>query len=107
MRLLLDECVPRQFIRELSGLDVSTVVQEGWSGMKNGELLRGMAERAFDVLITTDRNLRYQQNVAESAIAVVVLEGPSNRLADLIPLVGSLRQVLTELQPGTVARLHE
>lgn len=61
MRVLLDECVPRALRQDLPGHDVKTVGEAGWAGVKNGALLR-LAETAFDVLLTVDRNLEYQQN---------------------------------------------
>ncbi|CAN5754435.1 hypothetical protein BH23GEM7_BH23GEM7_24340 [soil metagenome] len=71
MRVLLDDCVPQKRRRELPGHEVRTVVEAGWSGMKNGPLLRLAAEQ-FDVLLTVDTNVQYQQNLARFPIAVVV-----------------------------------
>jgi hypothetical protein len=62
MRVLLDECVPRALREQLPGHDVKTVVEAGWAGVKNGELL-GLAAQRFDVLLTVDRNLEYQKNL--------------------------------------------
>ena len=86
MQVLLDECVPRPLKRELPDYQVRTVVEMGWSGKKNGELLQLMSEEGFTVLLTTDRNLQYQQNLQQAGIAVVVMVASSNRLLDLIPL---------------------
>jgi hypothetical protein len=61
MRVLLDECVPRALRNDISGHEVRTVAEAGWAGVKNGELLR-LAATAFDVLITVDRSLEYQQS---------------------------------------------
>lgn len=83
MRILLDECVPRPLKRELPGHDVHTVPEMGWSGKKNGELLQLMLPENFEVFLTVDQNLRYQQNLWAANIGVVVLVAPSNRLADL------------------------
>jgi hypothetical protein len=63
MRILLDECVPRRLARELAGHDVRTVPEMGWSGKRNGELLQLMAGQGFEVFLTVDQNLRYQQNL--------------------------------------------
>jgi len=95
MRILLDECVPRGLRDELPGHEVKTVAEAGWAGVKNGELLRLAAER-FDVLLTVDRNLEYQQNFQGAAVAVVVVHAPSNDIAALRPL---MRQVLAAI-PG-------
>ena len=87
MLILLDECVPRQLRRFLTGHDVRTIHQMGWAGRKNGQLLRLMAEQAMDVLMTVDQNLRYQQNPYRLGVAVVVLVAESNRLEDLELLI--------------------
>ena len=96
MRVLLDECVPRALRDELSGHDVRTVAENGWSGAKNGELLRLAADR-FDVLLTVDRNLEYQQNFLGAEVAVIVVHAPSNDIAALKPL---MRQVLEAIPPA-------
>jgi uncharacterized protein DUF5615 len=62
MRVLLDECVPRALREELLGHEVMTVAEVGWAGVKNGELVL-LAARRFDLLLTVDRNLEYQQNL--------------------------------------------
>lgn len=87
MRVLLDECAPRPLKRELVAYEIRTVVEMGWSGKKNGELLRLMSQEGFTVLLTTDQNLRYQQNLQQAGVAVVVLVARSNRLPDLVPLI--------------------
>jgi hypothetical protein len=83
----------------LADHDVKTVPEAGWAGVENGKLL-GQAQADFDVFVTTDRNLMFQQNLPEFDIAVVVLEGKSNRLRDLEPLVPSLLKTLAAAQPG-------
>ncbi len=102
MRILLDECVPRPLKRELSDYKIQTVVEMGWSGKKNGELLRLMSQEGFTILLTTDQNLRYQQNLQQAGVAVLVLVAPSNKLADLLPLIPEARQVLNTITPGAV-----
>lgn len=82
MKLLLDECVDQRFASELSWYEVKTVAEMGWAGVKNGDLL-ALAEKEFDVLITVDRNIPFQQNLSKFNIAVLILHAPSNRLADL------------------------
>lgn len=90
MRVLLDECVPRSLREQLPGHEVKTVAESGWAGVKNGELLRLAAER-FDVLLTVDRNLEYQQNFLGAALAVIVVHAPSN---DVSVLRGFMPKVL-------------
>ncbi len=102
MRILLDECAPRPLKRELTDKEIRTVVEMGWSGKKNGELLRLMGQEGFTILLTTDQNLRYQQNLQQSGVAVVVLIASSNKLSDLLPLIPDARVVLDTIAPGEV-----
>ena len=102
MQVLLDECVPRPLKRELPDYQVRTVVEMGWSGKKNGELLQLMSEEGFTVLLTTDRNLQYQQNLQQAGIAVVVMVASSNRLLDLIPLIPKVGNALAQITPAQV-----
>jgi PIN like domain len=102
MRILLDECAPRPLKRELVGYDIRTVVEMGWSGKKNGELLRLMSQEGFTILLTTDQNLRYQQNLQQAGVAVVVLVASSNRLPDLLPLMPDALNALKTIAPGQV-----
>ena len=90
MQILLDECVPRPLKRELTDYEVRTVVEMGWAGKKNGELLKLMMQDGFTILLTADQNLRYQQNLQQAGVAVIVMVAPSNRLADLLPLIPSV-----------------
>jgi hypothetical protein len=104
-RVLLDECVPRRFQRDLEGIDVSHVVSEGWAGRRNGELLRLMRERGFATLVTVDRNLAFQQNVAATGLAVVVMHAESNRVEDLRALVPALIDAIARTSAGEVTRV--
>ena len=106
MRILLDECVPRPLRRELTGHDVRTIREMGWAGKKNGELLALMAGAGFEVLLTVDQNLRYQQNLAVAGVAVVVMIAPSNRLDDLVPLVPAVEVALGGVQAGDVVEVR-
>jgi hypothetical protein len=105
MRVLLDECVPRRLRRELAGHDVRTVPEMGWSGKKNGELLGLMAGQSFEVLVTVNQSIRHQQNLQSAGVAVLVLVAPSNRLADLVPLVPSAQSALGSIKPGDVVEI--
>ena len=104
MRILLDECVPRRFRRQLQGHEVRTVPEMGWGAFKNGVLLASVFGK-FDVLVMTDQRLIYQQNVSGFKIAVVVLVAPRNKLELLLPLVQQLVKVLAEVKPGEVHRV--
>ena len=103
MRILLDECMPARLRRNLPGHDVQTVPQAGWASIKNGKLLRLIADSGkFDVFLTVDKNLPQQQKIEELPFAVVVLRAKSNRLADVIPFASELIRRLPEFQPGYV-----
>jgi hypothetical protein len=104
MRVLLDECVPRALRHELPGHDVKTVAEAGWAGVKNGKLLRLAADR-FDVLLTVDRNLEYQQNFQGAAIAVVVVHAPSNDIAVLQPLMPQVLAAIPRAARGKVTNV--
>lgn len=77
MRVLFDQGTPVPLRQALTGHTVSTAYELGWATLKNGELLRSAEERGFEVLVTTDTHLRYQQNLAARQIAVVVLSTTS------------------------------
>ena len=104
MRLLLDESVPSRLRRSLVGHEVRTVVEMGWSGVKNGELL-ALATTEFDAFITVDKNLPYQQNLAMLPVAVIVLDAPSIELPALLPLLPALERVLASLNRKTYVRV--
>ena len=104
MRLLLDESVPVRLRRSLPSHSVKTVVEMGWGGVKNGALF-ALAAKEFDVFLTVDKNLPYQQNLGNLPIAVIVLEAHSNELAALLPLLRKLEQALGGLQPCTFVRV--
>lgn len=99
MRLILDECIDRRLARDFVSYDVKTVPQMGWAGIKNGQLL-ALVEASFDVFITVDRNLAFQQNLPQFDVVVIVLQARSNRLADLKPLVPKILVVLPLAQKG-------
>ena len=100
MRLLLDESVPVKFRRSLPNHDVRTVVEMGWSGVKNGKLL-ALAANGFDAFVTVDKNLPYQQNLTTLPVAVIVLDAVSNELPALHPLLPALERALLSLKPRT------
>ncbi|HEY8872213.1 MAG TPA: DUF5615 family PIN-like protein [Stellaceae bacterium] len=105
MRILLDEQLPRQLARQLVGHEVRSVQQQGWAGLANGELLRRAAADMFDVFVTADQNLQFQQNLSGAPLGVVVLVARSNALEDLLPLVLPLLQAVQDARPGEVRRV--
>jgi predicted nuclease of predicted toxin-antitoxin system len=99
VRVLIDECIDWRLLRDLIGHDVKTARQAGWAAIKNGELL-ALASQQFDVFVTVDRNLSFQQNLIAYPIAVIVLRARTNRLADLRPLVPALLAAIQAARPG-------
>jgi predicted nuclease of predicted toxin-antitoxin system len=106
MRILLDECVPARLARDLSSHEVRTVPQVGWASKENGELL-SLASGQFDVFLTTDQKLSYQQSVSKYDVAVLVLVAHRNTLEHLRPLIPAALQLLSQVQPGRVYRVGE
>ena len=101
MRVLLDECIDRRFAAAIVGHEVKTVPQAGWAAVKNGELLTLAADR-FDIFVTVDRNLSFQQHLPRFSIAVIVLRAQSNRLVDLRPLAQDLLKAIPIAKRGEV-----
>jgi predicted nuclease of predicted toxin-antitoxin system len=106
MRLLLDECVPRKLksFFVAAGHDCETAREAGYGGMANGELL-AQAELLFDVLITSDRNLRYQQNFKGRVIAILVLAAHSNDISDIEQLIPDALTALKSIKAGEVVEV--
>ncbi len=103
-RVLLDECLPAQLKRDLAEHQVKTVRNQGWSGIKNGELL-ALMEFRFDVFITADRNLEYQHNTRDIPVGIVVLEALQNSIKYIRPLVPEILTALNHIQPGQIIRI--
>ncbi len=101
MKLLLDECIDRRLAKELKGHFVRTAPQMGWAAIKNGQLL-SLAEKQFDVFITVDRNLAFQQPLPRFDIAVIVLHSKTNRLSDLKPLIPKILHAARSAKPGHI-----
>jgi predicted nuclease of predicted toxin-antitoxin system len=106
MRILLDENFPLDFTKLLVAEEVTVlhVHSLGWSGIKNGDLLR-RASNVCEVFITLDRNLEFQQNIKILPFGVVVLFARSNRIADLVPHIDSLLKAANHVEPGRVERV--
>jgi hypothetical protein len=99
MKVLLDECVPRKLGRELTDHEVFTVTERGWSGIKNGNLL-ALAAPEFDVFLTIDQNLKYQQNLKNFSIGIILLTARNNRLKSLLPLMPEVREAMSKIAAG-------
>jgi hypothetical protein len=104
MRPLLDEHLPIGLVAEFPGHAVHAVSGRGWSGIKNGELLRRMSGQ-FDALVTMDRSIEFQQRIATLRFGIVLVRARSNRMQDLMALVPSIRSALDTLKPGRICRV--
>lgn len=96
-RVLLDECLPKKLKREFVNCLVSTVPEMGWAGKKNGELMTA-AFGQFDVFVTADQNLQYQQNLTYANIGVIVLIAINNRIETLSPLMPKVNDVIERVE---------
>ncbi|MBA3871096.1 MAG: DUF5615 family PIN-like protein [Anaerolineae bacterium] len=106
MKILLDECLPKRLKGELTGHDVQTVPEAGWAGKKNGVLLKLMVE-VFDVFITVDQNMQYQQPLEDLPIAFVVLVARNNKLETLQPMMAQVLWLLNTIKSGQLVEVRE
>lgn len=104
MKVLPDECLPRRLARALTGHEVKTVQQAGWSGKTNGDLLRLM-QGQFEVFVTIDSNLLSQQKLTNLQIAIVVLRAKSNKFEDVEPLVPDILQKMSSIKAGQIIKI--
>jgi hypothetical protein len=104
VKVLFDTCVPRPLRQRLGGVEVVTAQEAGWGALKNGDLLRA-ARRPFDVLVTTDQNLKYQQNLEDKNVAIIV--SPTNLLPKVLRLADKVIAALSKIQPGSFGEIEE
>ena len=90
MKILLDECVTKHLKPFLSEHEVVTVREMGWSGVKNGKLLTLCVENQFEIFLTIDKNLQYQQNIDKYALTIVILNSSTSKVEDLKEFIPSL-----------------
>ncbi|MCL4511170.1 MAG: hypothetical protein M1470_08895 [Bacteroidetes bacterium] len=102
MKILLDECLNWRLKKEFEPHEVFTVQDMGWSGITNGKLMAKASEQKFEVFVTIDKNLPFQQNIREYKLAVVVFQTPLNRLEYIRPLMPTLLKKLPEMVFGEV-----
>lgn len=104
MRILLDESLPRDLSNLLLGHEVMTVQKAGWSGIKNGKLLT-LAARTFEVFITADRNIEFQQNLLTLPITIIVLQLRKTRIQEIKPLIPELLKMLNCITPKSLHKV--
>ena len=103
MKILIDECLPDELKETVAamGHECPTVRRAGYGSKKNGEPLK-LAEDRWDVLLTSDRNVKYQQNMTGRSVSILILCAKSNRMKDLLPLMPACAEALLSIQPGRV-----
>ncbi len=105
MKVLLDECLPQDLRKHLVGHECQTVPETGFSGKPNGKLL-ALAERSgWQVVLTIDQGMPYQQNLAGRTISLGIIRARSNRLPDLLPHVPEILSALRSIKPGQMVRI--
>ena len=104
MKILLDECLPRRLLRDLSAYSATTVPRQGWAGLKDGELLQKTGNE-FDVFITLDRGLTFQQNLSDINLCIVVIQAVNSRYETLQPDIPNIIQALERTEPGLIIRV--
>lgn len=101
-RVLLDEMLPRLLARDLPEHDVTTVAQQGWTGVLNGELLRRIEAAGLEVFVTADRKMEHQQRFAGRSFGVIVIVAGGTKLEDIHPIAGALNDAIARVDPGDV-----
>lgn len=101
MKVLLDECVTRYLKRDFTGHEVLTIAEAGFKGLKNSQLLQAASGR-YEVLVTVDQNLQYQQNLKNFAVAIIVLKAKRSTYRILKPLMPQVLEALEKIRPGEI-----
>jgi hypothetical protein len=105
MKVLLDECLPRKLKNHLAGHECRTVPEAGWAGKKNGELLLLAEKSGFEIFLTLDRGIEYQQNPKQRKIIIVLVAAKSSQLVDLLPQMPFILNALLVAKIGQVVRV--
>jgi predicted nuclease of predicted toxin-antitoxin system len=106
MRILIDECIDERFRNSLPGHDCQTVRYAGLAGLTNGELLTAAEKAKFDIFLTVDQGIEYQQNLTGRNIAIIIFRTKSNRLKELLPRVPVCLAHIESIQPGQIVRIE-
>ena len=106
MRILIDECIDERFRNSFSNHDCQTARYAGMAGLQNGELLAAAETAKFDVFLTVDQGIEYQQNLTGRSVAIIIFHTKSNRLKDLLPHVSVCLAHIESIQPGQIVRIE-
>ena len=98
MKILLDECVTKRFKAHLQEFEVFTVTEMGWSGIKNGKLMSLCVENNFDILLTIDKNIMFQQTIEKTALTIIILNCQTSKIEELITFLPSFKSQVATLQ---------
>jgi predicted nuclease of predicted toxin-antitoxin system len=105
VRLLIDECIDERLRHLFSGHDCQTARYARLNGLQNGQVLAAAEAAGFEVIVTVDQNISYQQSLSERRIALLILCAPTNRLRDLRQIIPAALNALSIIQPGEVVRV--
>jgi len=105
MRIVIDECIDERFRNSLPGHDCQTARYAGLAGLKNGDPLTAAETAKFDVFLTVDQGIEYQQNLTARKLAIIIFHAKSNRLKDLLPLVPVCLARIESIQPGQIVTI--
>jgi hypothetical protein len=106
MRILLDECIDERFRNSFPGHDCQTARYAGLAGLQNGELLAKAEAAKFDIFVTVDRGIEYQQNLTARTLAIIIFHTKSSRLRDLLPHVPACLAHIASIRPGEIVRIE-
>jgi predicted nuclease of predicted toxin-antitoxin system len=102
MKILLDECLPRKIKHSLAMHECRTVPEVGLAGKRNGELLSLAEEQGYEIFVTMDKGVEYEQNLRARKLAIIILRAKSNRLGDLLPYLPDCLARMETIRPGEV-----
>lgn len=106
MRILIDECIDERFRNSFAGHDCQTARYAGLAGLQNGDLLKAAEAAEFDVFLTVDQGIEYQQNLTGRKIAIIIFRTKSNRLHDLLQLVPACLERIRSVHPGQIVSIE-
>ncbi|MEO6869574.1 MAG: DUF5615 family PIN-like protein [Ginsengibacter sp.] len=98
MKILLDECVTKRLKPYLTEFEVFTVSQMKWNGIKNGELMTMCVENGFDLILTIDKNLKYQQNLDNYELTIAILNSSTSKIEELTLFMSSFKDQINKLE---------
>ena len=100
MKILLDECLPKRLKSLLSEFEVKTATEMGWRSVRNGQLLTVAQQNGFEIFLTVDKKLEYQQNLKKYNLTVVVFDVPRTKLENIIPLIPKFIRNIASFEKG-------